>query len=152
MTVNWFDSIWMSSRGREEKVCSGGLIKRVDSPLWHLIKLSLKARRLGEGMNYLVSSWQIKRLDSLSRPVRYLTVSSVFTLFTWECVHYKYHSWGNHRAPGVSEWAPPSPSVTCEGWESRLVSSAHQHTCSTFYMCVLESAKEHYIVRCTHWD
>lgn len=30
----------------------------------------------------------------------YPTAWTVFTLCTWECVHYKYHSWGSRRAPG----------------------------------------------------
>ena len=65
-----------------------------------------------ELINYSVTSWQTRRLAARPASLWYLTVSAMFTLYTWECVQCKYHSWGNHRAPrDVSELQHLHPSA-----------------------------------------
>lgn len=124
-------------------------------------------------MNYSVSSWQMKRLAFLPRSVWYLTVSTVFTLYTWKCVHYKYRSWGNHRAPRDTNGLQPQPTNititdtcehTTEGRADILYSGAHVAAIEValcpfqrrrfplrhrLTLPVPKSGQEHYIVRST---
>lgn len=143
--------------GARENVHNIGSLK--EAPFSSLTTNQAQFRSFGlcfrELIHYLVTSWQMKKVSFLPRSVRYLTVSTVFTLYTWECVRYKYHSWGNHRVPEGCERAaasarcPQSSNISTAGACERITEGREDiwpSVCTQFKLHIAHPDRSHSVV------